>query len=212
MAQHADAVRQVVGPVVEAEGLYLEDVTTTRAGSRSVVRITLDLPEDELGSLDSDRLGSASRAVSAALEDDDVVPGAYVLEISTPGTSRPLTELRHFKRARTRLVTLELAEGGTVTGRLVAVEDTDLVLDDGARIPVEAVARGQVEVEMKRLEEIEGDDDLDDDDLDEDGDDLDDLDDLGAAAADADGAGVRESADDEDDATQALDAGRNKEG
>jgi ribosome maturation factor RimP len=158
----ADAVRAVVEPVVEDAGLFLEDVAVTGAGSRSVVRITLDLPEDEIGSLDSDALGDASRAISAALDADDVVAGAYTLEISTPGTSRPLTQLRHFKRARTRLVRLRLVDGGTVEGRLTdVVDDGDgpqLVLDDGTRVTVADVRKGKVEVELKRLDDdAEGD-------------------------------------------------------
>ncbi|MFD6142736.1 ribosome maturation factor RimP [Promicromonospora sp. NPDC060271] len=156
MTQQADAVREVVGPVVEAAGLYLEEVTVTRAGSASVVRITVDLPDDALGSLDSDRLGDASRAMSAALDVDDVVSGAYTLEISTPGTSRPLTELRHYKRARTRLVTLKMMDGSRVEGRLTDVlDDGDgavLVLDGDSRIPLGDVRRGKVEVELKKLD------------------------------------------------------------
>lgn len=156
MTQQADAVRKVVGPVVEAAGLYLEEVTVTRAGNTSVVRITIDLPDDALGSLDSDRLGDASRAMSAALDEDDVVAGAYTLEISTPGTSRPLTELRHYKRARTRLVTLKMMDGSRVEGRLTDVlTDGDgdvLVLDGDSRIPLGDVRRGKVEVELKKLD------------------------------------------------------------
>lgn len=156
MTQQADAVREVVGPVVEAAGLYLEEVTVTRAGSTSVVRITVDLPDDALGSLDSDRLGDVSRAMSAALDTDDVVSGAYTLEISTPGTSRPLTELRHYKRARTRLVTLKMMDGSRVEGRLTDVlegGDGDvLVLDGDSRIPLGDVRRGKVEVELKKLD------------------------------------------------------------
>lgn len=156
MTQQADAVREVVGPVVEAAGLYLEEVTVTRAGNTSVVRITVDLPDDALGSLDSDRLGDASRAMSAALDEDDVVAGAYTLEISTPGTSRPLTELRHYKRARTRLVTLKMMDGERVEGRLTDVlDDGDgdvLVLDGDSRIPLGDVRRGKVEVELKKLD------------------------------------------------------------
>lgn len=156
MTQQADAVREVVGPVVEAAGLYLEEVTVTRAGSTSVVRITVDLPDDALGSLDSDRLGDVSRAMSAALDEDDVVSGAYTLEISTPGTSRPLTELRHYKRARTRLVTLKMMDGSRVEGRLTDVlDDGDghvLVLDGDSRIALADVRRGKVEVELKKLD------------------------------------------------------------
>jgi ribosome maturation factor RimP len=145
--------------VVDGAGLHLEGVTVTRAGGRSVVRITLDLPEDQVGSLDSDTLGDASRAISAALDADDVVPGAYTLEISTPGTSRPLTEPRHFKRARTRLVTLLLTDGGTAHGRLVDVvtsgDGAALVLDDGTRVALADVRQGKVEVELTRLEDAD---------------------------------------------------------
>lgn len=209
MAQQADAVRGVVGPVVEEAGLFLESVTTTQAGKQTVVRITVDLDEDAVGSLDSDTLGEVSRAISAALDEDDVVGGRYTLEISTPGTSRPLTEPRHFKRARTRLVTLRLRDGGTAEGRLTEVEEGPggavLVLDDGTRVPLADVAKGKVEVELKRLEELgdpedavgpeeEADEAFEDDD-----------------AADAEVPAVSESADD-DDATQAPRAGRNEEG
>jgi ribosome maturation factor RimP len=159
MTEQADAVRKVVGPVVEAVGLHLEEVTVTRAGSKSVVRITIDLPDDALGSLDSDALGDASRAISAALDEDDVVAGAYTLEISTPGTSRPLTELRHFKRARTRLVTLKMMDGSRVEGRLTDVlTDGDgdvLVLDGDRRVPLGDIRRGKVEVELKKLDDAQ---------------------------------------------------------
>ncbi|WP_275003892.1 ribosome maturation factor RimP [Promicromonospora iranensis] len=158
MTQQADAVRKVVAPVIEAAGLDLEAVSVSQAGSKSVVRITIDLPEDALGSLDSDSLGDASRAISAALDADDVVAGAYTLEISTPGTSRPLTELRHFKRARTRLVTLKMMDGSRVEGRLtdVLTDGGDvLVLDGDRRIPLGDVRRGKVEVELKKLDEVQ---------------------------------------------------------
>lgn len=159
MTQQADAVREVVGPVVEAAELHLEDVSVTLAGSKSVVRITVDLPDDAVGSLDSDALGEVARAISAALDVDDVVAGAYTLETSTPGTSRPLTEVRHFKRARTRLVTLKMMDGSRVEGRLTDVltdDDGDaLVLDGDRRIPVGDVRRGKVEVELKRLDDAQ---------------------------------------------------------
>ena len=154
----AEAVRRVVTPAVDAAGLFLEDVVVTRAGAKSVVRITVDLPEHARGSLDSDTLGDVSRAISAALDADDVVPGAYTLEVSTPGTSRPLTELRHFRRARGRLVVLRLRAGGTTSGRLVEVDagagdDAELVLEDGTRVPLADVRQGKIEVELKRLDE-----------------------------------------------------------
>lgn len=154
-----DSVRTVVEPVVAGTGLYLEDVRLVRAGTETVVRITLDLPDDEVGSLDSDRLGEASKAISSALDDADVASGQYTLEVSTPGTSRPLTEPRHFRRARKRLVRLTLVDGTVVSGRVVDVVGSEggdtVVLDDGVRVALDQVRKGKVEVELKRLEDDE---------------------------------------------------------
>ena len=152
-----ESVRQGIEPVVQDAGLFLEDVTVSRAGARSVVRVVLDLPEDAQGSLDLDTVAEVSRPISTALDAVEALHGAYTLEVSTPGTDRPLTEPRHFKRARGRVVHLALADGGTVEGRLRAVDDA-LHLDvpgkrgavDERSVPLADVVRGQVQVELKR--------------------------------------------------------------
>ncbi|BDZ43919.1 hypothetical protein GCM10025865_32180 [Paraoerskovia sediminicola] len=160
------AVRVAVGDAVAAAGLYLEDVSVSRAGSRSVVRVTVDLPEDETGGVDLDRVADVSRAVSDALDAADAVPGHYTLEVGTPGTSRPLTEPRHFRRARGRLVKIVLRDGGTVQGRVLDADDTGVVLvcpdvtGTERRVLLEDVAKAAVEVELKRMAEADlGDDD-----------------------------------------------------
>ncbi|KGM14132.1 ribosome maturation factor RimP [Cellulomonas bogoriensis] len=151
----APRVREVVAPVVDAAGLHLEDVTVSAAGRRSVVRVVVDLTEDAVGSLDLDALGEVSREVSAVLDARDPVRGAYVLEVSTPGTDRPLTEPRHFRRARTRLVRLVMVDGSDLLGRLVdaSAEAVELELSDGrvTRVPMVGVRRGHVEVELTRV-------------------------------------------------------------
>ncbi len=152
----AGRVRDVVEPVVAAAGLHLEDVVVTRAGRRSVVRVVVDLDQDEVGSLGSDRLADVSRAVSAALDAADPVTGQYVLEVSTPGTDRPLTEPRHFRRARGRLVRLVLADGSARTGRLRDAGPDGLVLvsDDGEFVVApDEVVRGEVQVELRRADD-----------------------------------------------------------
>jgi ribosome maturation factor RimP len=158
-----ERVREATEPVVVAAGLVLEGVEVARAGKRSVVRLTIDLDEDSVGSLDLDRLADVSRDVSTALDETDAVAGEYTLEVSTPGTSRPLTEPRHFKRARTRLVRLALRDGTSAFGRLRQVADGELVLGpvdpasgrdtagEPVRVPLAAVARGSVEVELSRV-------------------------------------------------------------
>lgn len=172
-------VREVVEPAVVAVGLVLEDVAVTRAGSRSVVRVVVDLGEDDEGELDLDRVADATRAVSDALDARDVVAGEYTLEVSSPGVSRPLTQRRHFVRAVGRTVTLRLADGGSLSGRLTDVEqDGTLVLvpvtpgvkgrrpkvGDPVRVAAADVRDGHVEVDLTGLGPVDDAGPVDDDD------------------------------------------------
>jgi ribosome maturation factor RimP len=155
-------VRTVVQPVVSAAGLILEDLEMVAAGRRTVVRVTIDLGDDDLGGLDLDTLAEVARAISAALDATSPVDGEYTLEVSTPGTGRPLTELRHFRRARTRLVRLSLLDGTETVGRLAGVRDGVLDLSpvdpatgrdvpgEPTHIAIAQVARATVEVELSR--------------------------------------------------------------
>jgi len=133
-------------------GLVVDGVEVAGAGARTRVTVTVDLPEDQVGSAPLDSVASASRAIGAALDEANVPAEAYTLEVSTPGLSRPLTERRHFLRARTRLVTLELTDATTASGRLTEVEGDDVVLDGERRIPLDAIVSGAIEVDFKRTE------------------------------------------------------------
>ena len=151
-----DMSRQIADlatPGAQAAGLVVDGVVVSPAGKRTRVLITLDLPETEVGSASLDAIAVASRAIGAALDEANVPKNEYTLEVSTPGTDRPLTERRHFMRARTRLVTLDLAEGATATGRIIAVEDGTVMLETAGEQVAYAladIADGRIEIEMKR--------------------------------------------------------------
>ena len=158
----SDRVRALLEPVVDGAGLVLEGVSLTPAGKRRVLRVVVDLPEDAEGSVDLDGVADVSRAVSAALDDSDVLGGApYVLEVTSPGVDRPLTERRHWSRARGRLASAELREGGgSVTGRVRAVGDGGVTFEgaDGGMttVPWAALGTGRVQVEFTRAGADEG--------------------------------------------------------
>lgn len=172
---HTQRVRDAVEPLIAAAGLYLEDVEVTSAGARSVVRIVVDLEEDAVGGLDLDRVAAISRDISTAIDATDAFAGELTLEVSSPGVSRPLTERRHFTRARGRLVTLRLRDGSTLTARLVDVDrstdDAVLVLvpevpaekgrrpvhGEPVRLRLAEVRDGHVEVELGRMAELSDD-------------------------------------------------------
>jgi len=179
----ADAVRGLASDAAGAAGLVLEDVAVQSAGRRRIVRVVVDLPDDAVGGVPMDAVATVSQLLSQRLDDSDAMGGApYVLEVTSPGVDRPLTERRHWLRARGRLVRVTLREGGTHTGRLTEVTDDEVVVD-GRPVVWDDVARGRVEVEFNRpdADQPGADDvvqDLDDEDGDED-DDEDDEDDFG---------------------------------
>jgi ribosome maturation factor RimP len=151
---------KLLEPVVATAGLDLEDVTVTRAGKRSLLRVVVDKD----GGVTLDDIAEVSQGVSDALDGDDSMgQSPYTLEVSSPGVDRPLTEPRHWRRAAKRLVKAELRDGGMVEGRIRAADESGVEIDvDGAsrRIDYQDLTRGRVQVEFRRFEDEE--DDLDD--------------------------------------------------
>ncbi len=118
-----------IEPVVAGAGYDLEELVVTPAGRRSVVRVVVD--RDEGVSLDD--VAEVSRAVSAVLDRNDGELGRapYVLEVTSPGVDRPLTEPRHWRRNTGRLVAVAVGPAGSteqVTGRITAVDDAGVTL------------------------------------------------------------------------------------
>ncbi len=82
-----------------------------------------------------------------------------MLEVSSPGVDRPLTEQRHWRRAVGRLVEAGVGDA-TVTGRVRSADDAGVVLEtaDGAHreIAWRELGRGKVQVEFNRGRDDEG--------------------------------------------------------
>ena len=152
-------IRAVIEPVIAAAGYDLEDVAVSRAGRRHVVRVLVDTD----GGINLDDVAVVSREIGAALDaaeesGGEVVAGEYQLEVGSPGVDRPLTEPRHWRRNRTRLV----AVNGLV-GRITEAGETGVVLDvDGEprAIGFGELGPGKVQIEFKRMDEADfGDED-----------------------------------------------------
>ena len=149
-------------------GLLVDDLRITPAGKRRVVRIAVD---DDLSGvaagdtrtpvepLSLDDVAEATRRISDALDTSDVFGDApYVLEVSSPGVSRPLQEWRHFRRNVGRLVEITRRDETRLTGRLVAAGTDELILRAGPDDPSSEeqglayadIARARVQVEFAR--------------------------------------------------------------
>ncbi|HUR73583.1 MAG TPA: ribosome maturation factor RimP [Sporichthya sp.] len=141
----------LLDPVVTESGADLESVEVTPAGRRRVLRVVVDRD----GGIDLDGVADLSHAVSEALDASDVMGGQpYVLEVTSPGTDRPLTEPRHWRRAVGRLVKVELADGSARTSRVQAAAEDVADLEDGP-VRYSEVRRARIEVEFNRVDPAE---------------------------------------------------------
>ncbi|WP_330240956.1 ribosome maturation factor RimP [Streptomyces sp. NBC_00525] len=157
----SERLRGLVEPLVSAEQLDLEEIDISRAGRRRVLRIVVDSDEG----VELDACAELSRAISAKLDETDAMgEDEYVLEVSSPGADRPLTEHRHYVRATGRLVRLTPREGGELVARVLAVDEDGLDLEvpgvkgrkpTARRIAFDEIARARVELEFNRKDKKE---------------------------------------------------------
>lgn len=144
---------RLAAPIVAALGLEIDRVEVLAAGRRSVVRFFLDGDGPEGLGPSLDEIAEATRAISTALDESPVTTDApYVLEVSSRGVDRPLTQAKHYRRNRGRLVQVS-GDGLDTTGRIVDVDADQVVLEvDGTeqRIPLAGIAQAVVQVEFNR--------------------------------------------------------------
>ncbi len=126
-----EKVERVVAPVVRSSGLELVDVEV----QSGTVRITVDRP----GGVDLDAIGSATSAISRALDDADAVPGGrYELQVSSPGLERRLRRPEHFQAQIGAMVSIRTkpgTEGDRRIEGLIAAADEKAVRIDGDSLP-----------------------------------------------------------------------------
>jgi ribosome maturation factor RimP len=82
-------IKELVSPYVEGLGLILWGMEIGSGAGRPVVRIFIDGPDG----VDVEHCASVSRQLSLALDMEDVIHGAFQLEVSSPGLDRRFFEL-----------------------------------------------------------------------------------------------------------------------
>ena len=153
MARERDAqldarIHAIAAPIAEEDGLDLEEVEVR--GQRGSRKVRLVVHAD--AGLDIDQIARLSRRVGAALDEQDVVAGSYMLEVTSPGADRPLRTARDFARNIGRQVRVVLqaeaaAERSETVGTVDAVDEEQIQLRvDGTEvtIPLGDVDHGKV--------------------------------------------------------------------
>lgn len=138
LSQWAGKVLELLEADLASDGYELLDVRIFQGGGRFQVRVYVDLID---GGITMDQCTKAARTTGMLLEEADLFPGQYVIEVSSPGIRRPLRKLSHFEAATGQKVELKLRPGAgrsKVRGLLTEVEGQTLMV-----IPAGKTEEGQ---------------------------------------------------------------------
>ena len=133
------------------EFVHLEIAGTKR---NQIVRIFAD----KNGGITIEDCSNVSRAVEAAMDADDFMPAAYVLEVSSPGLDRELYSVADFEKFAGKLAKIKMKPDfdgpKALNGRIVKVEGAEITFDDRTAgelvFPYESVAKANLKIDIEQ--------------------------------------------------------------
>ena len=144
-------VRPVVEPILQSQGMELVDLEYQREPQGWVLRVYIDRE----GGVTVEDCAEVSREVGTTLEVRNLIANPYVLEVSSPGLTRPLKKAEDFLKYRTRLVkmkTFKPIEGQrNFKGTLLGLEGEKVRLEVEGRIyeiPLQEITKANLEIEL----------------------------------------------------------------
>ncbi len=164
MALDVERVREIADRVASSSGLEVVEVEILGGGTARMLRVFLDKASagaDPLAGVTHEDCVKFSREFGTILEVEDVMPGSYTLEVSSPGLDRKLIKAADFTRfigSRVKLATRNLVDGNRhFEGRLESFVDGRLTLDlsvasHKSRKKMGAAAGEKIEIEFANVE------------------------------------------------------------
>ena len=124
-------------PRARQEGVEIVTLEVAGAKKAPTIRVYIDTEDG----VSFDELSAAQAWINDLMDELDPFPGAYMLEVSSPGIDRPLRTLEHFARfagEQAVVKTVSAVDGrSSFTGTLVRTDGDDVLLDvDGATVRV----------------------------------------------------------------------------
>ena len=140
MEYYRPQVEEIARRICLEQHLALYDLDEKMSGKGRIITVYLT----KIGGGTLDECARFSRALGAELEEFDLIPDRYFLEVSSPGLERPLKLKSHWVSAINEKVAVQWTEGEqkrSALGTLVEVNQDNVVLDDrGSRVEIELKA------------------------------------------------------------------------
>lgn len=121
-------------PIAEKNGVEIYDVEYVKEGSDYYLRAYIDKP-DGVNIIDCENV---SRALSDALDKEDFIPDAYILEVSSPGLGRTLKKDKHLAKSIGEEVEIKLFKAidkcKEFSGVLESFDENTIVIKEGENL------------------------------------------------------------------------------
>jgi ribosome maturation factor RimP len=125
----SEKLEEIITPELDALGVECIKCEVLGGSGSQIIRLYIDKP----GGISIKDCASVSRTIGLFLEQLDLFPGRYLLEVSSPGSNRPLTRESHFTKYIGRLARVqrdsETDGKKTYTGTIRSCINGLLVLD-----------------------------------------------------------------------------------
>ena len=142
-----EEISAAITPALSDLGFYLEDITITSAGRRSMLTVIVDGDTH----LSLDQVTVATKAISEIVENIQSLGQApFTLEVTSPGLDRPLTKPRHWRKNIDRLVKIVLFDGKEIKGRVKDATEISATVDEQI-VKFSDIKRATLEIEFKQV-------------------------------------------------------------
>ncbi len=133
-----DRLEELIDSELAMIGYELVKLEASFATRRKILRIFVDRSDR---AVTIDDCVEVTKIISLVLDAEDIIPGPYTLEVSSPGVDRPLTKPKHFKRfiGSTAKIEYQDEEKGKVklTGEIVGADNSEVTIEvSGEKINV----------------------------------------------------------------------------
>jgi ribosome maturation factor RimP len=130
LKEQLEKIEELIKPTVEMLGLELWGFELHKSGKHSLLRVYIDRPEKAETGVTIDDCAKVSEGIGTILDLENPISGGYNLEVSSPGASRTLFKIEHYKRfiGQPVKIKLHVKKNGqqNFSGIIVAV-DNDIV-------------------------------------------------------------------------------------
>ena len=152
-----ESLTELLEPAVINAGFFLEEVLVTNPGNHRIVTCVVDGHKP----LNLYEVTVVSRLISELLDESPILTEAFTLEVTSPGIDRPLTKRRHWEKNVSRVISMSMNDGSTLTARLTELRETDATFVENIKgrmkthvIVLSDIVRAQVQVEFSRKDEV----------------------------------------------------------